>query len=234
MYPSVAAYARSFLERFEGNRESMYLGEKDLVRVGVGMVIDPVSLAVRLPFVHQRDGSPASVAEISAVWHAVKQSRGRRGTWTMPPADGLELVLSQTLSSALLMRRVERLLAALSYVVPEFCQIDVWPADAQLALLGMGWVLGPGFARQSRWSALRTACAALDFKAAATTCMIVEAPPSRNHTHRHLFTNAANALEGNAPVEKLFYPTILLAPIGPAAQSSRVDRARLSEALLYL
>lgn len=221
MHPSVACYAREFLDRFEGTSLSMYLDRSGLVRVGVGMVIDPLSLALRLPFVHRLDRSAATEEEVTAAWQAVKQSRAPRERSSPVPPDPGDLILQSTTCERLFARRLERLTEALAYVVCEFAELQAWPADAQLALIGIGWELGPGFARRGRWPALRAACAARDFKAAAASCHIPAASVSRNHAHRHLFTNAANAIGSNKPASQLFYPAILLAPVMPDFRALR-------------
>lgn len=215
MHPSVASYAREFLDRFEGTSLSMYLDRSGLVRVGVGMVIDPLSLALRLPFVHRLDKSAATQEEITAAWQAVKQSRAPRERGSPGRSVPADLMLLSTTCDRLFARRLERLTEVLAYMVCEFAELPDWPADAQLALIGIGWELGPGFARRGRWPALRAACAARDFKKAAASCQIPEASVSRNHAHRHLFTNAANVLSSDKPLSQLFYPAILLAPITP-------------------
>lgn len=212
MYPSVTAYCLEFLERFEGKSLSMFLDSGGLVRVGVGMVVDPLSLAIRLPFVHRQDGTAATPEEITAAWQAVKHSRVLRHRSACGPAVQLDLIIPTADCDKLFTRRLERLVDALSYMVCEFADFKLWPADAQLALISLGWAQGPGFARRGRCAALRAACAAHDFKAAAACCGIVECSVSRNQAHRHLFTNAANVLDGALPLERLVYPAILLAP----------------------
>src|SRR5207244_2818316 len=56
----------AFSRPLEGRVPWMYLDIKGLVKTGVGNLIDPVGLALKLPFVHKADGSPASEVEIRA------------------------------------------------------------------------------------------------------------------------------------------------------------------------
>src|SRR6266480_95273 len=62
----------SFSQPLEGRVRWMYLDIKGLVTTGVGNLIDPVASALKLPFVHKGDGSPANEAEISAEWQRLK------------------------------------------------------------------------------------------------------------------------------------------------------------------
>lgn len=219
MHASVSSYARTFLHQQEGTSQSMYLDGLGTVRVGSGLQIDPLSMALRLPFVHRSGGNTATPSEIEEAWQRVKdQGRRRerhfvrhRGPAALSPAD---LMLPLDLLQALSARRLERMTAAMAQMTPEFRRFEEWPADAQLALIGMGWALGPGFARHGGWPGLRAACAAQDFKLAAAQCGISQSSVRRNQAHRHLFANAGNVLLGQERVERLFYPTILLPPIG--------------------
>ncbi len=73
MYQSVRDAFRAFNEPFEGVVPWMYLDIKGLVTVGVGNLIDPVELALKLPFESKNDPkTTADSTQIATEWHAIK------------------------------------------------------------------------------------------------------------------------------------------------------------------
>ena len=71
MKDSIRKIFPEFSRKFEGYVNWMYLDVKTLITVGVGNLIDPVSLAVNLPFT-KKDGTKASQDEIKAEWTQLK------------------------------------------------------------------------------------------------------------------------------------------------------------------
>jgi GH24 family phage-related lysozyme (muramidase) len=111
-----------------------------LVTTGIGNLIDPVDLAVGLPWTHGIGGLPASDFEIRAAWATVKYS-GRQGTGGGNQGDMTDLRLSNDAIAQLVLGK----LAALeSQVRPFFPGWDSLYADAQLGTLSMFYAMGAG------------------------------------------------------------------------------------------
>jgi GH24 family phage-related lysozyme (muramidase) len=79
MHPSVQSAWFHFISRHEGVIPYMYLDTRQLVTVGVGNLIDPLSLAQELPFQFKagnrlgvQAGRFATRAEIAAEWQHLK------------------------------------------------------------------------------------------------------------------------------------------------------------------
>ena len=58
MHASVKNALSNFLKQYEGKVNFMYLDVKGLVTVGIGHLIDPVNMALKLEF-GQKGGGPA-------------------------------------------------------------------------------------------------------------------------------------------------------------------------------
>jgi hypothetical protein len=166
MRDSVAAAFVAFSSPLEGVVPWMYLDVKGLVTCAIGNLIDPVSLAVSVPFLRP-DGTSASVDEIRGEWLSVKNrvalaKQGHRAaehvTSLRLSDEGVQLVVSRTLAT---------MEAELRRTYPEW---DAWPADAQLATLAMAWACGTGFRRSFR--RLHTALLAQDWATASQQCRI--------------------------------------------------------------
>ncbi len=197
----------------------MYQDVKGLVSTGLGNLIDPVALAIGLPFVHL-DGTPATREDIVAEWTRIKHLgpdvRGRTAAelghlyakpytrLRLTPVGIEQLVMSKLHSN-------EQMIAGI------FKDWEDWPADAQLATHSMAWACGAGiFTPRSGdkfWPKLTAALHALDLRTAAVECFMPEEARigglrPRNKANRILYTNAAIALNHLDP-ETLFYPATL-------------------------
>jgi hypothetical protein len=171
----------------------MYLDIKGLVTTGMGNLIDPVEAALHLAW-HKADGTTATADQVRQEWNRIKanlplahlgaQAARRVATLHLDEADIDTLILGK-------LDHDEAILKA----NPAFADFDIWPADAQLGLLSMGWAMGPGFG--SRFPHFSTACAAGDFTTAANDCAIstIGNPgvARRNAANRQAFLFAANA-----------------------------------------
>ena len=219
MYLSVQSYLPLFSQTFEGRVSHMYLDIKGLVTVGVGNLIDPVELALALPFrLKNLPGTPADREQIAVEWRAIKSDRSlaEKGARACAPLTALEL--SDEAIDALISRRAAEDEVSLKRQ-SQFASFEAWPADAQLALLSMAWALGPsGVAGFPKLSA---ACQAMDFHTAAAECEISEDGNAgvvpRNAANRALFLNAAHVRAVEAPAgplhSTLFYPKVLTRPV---------------------
>lgn len=138
MRPSVATIFPAFTERFEGSVNCLYLDVKGLVTTGRGDLVDPVSLALSLPWRHL-NGALASSAEVVAEWSRIKAATwlAREG-WRSAKAMST-LFLTPSAIDALTLEKLRENDAALA------ARIAGWedlPADAQLAVHSMCWADG--------------------------------------------------------------------------------------------
>src|SRR5688572_25615857 len=85
MHASAQAAWLRYIRRHEGEVAYMYLDTKGLVTIGIGNLIDPVSLAIGLPLrfkAKNRLGAPAgrlaTHAEIETEWKALKNHPKRQ------------------------------------------------------------------------------------------------------------------------------------------------------------
>lgn len=213
MHKAVQDNFRKFNEPFEGVVSFMYVDIKGLVTVGVGNLIDPVGLALDLPF-EFRDkpgiatpGKAASKAEIRAEWSKIKadQSLAQRGHRAAGKVATLEL--DDDGVAALIAQRLQANETTLKRTAA-FKDFDAWPADAQLGVLSMAWAMGPGFG--ARFPKFSAACKRQDFAAAAQNCRIAEAGNPgvvpRNVADRQLFVNAGVVVADGSDRSVLRFP----------------------------
>ncbi|GAB2816909.1 hypothetical protein GCM10022221_13470 [Actinocorallia aurea] len=210
MRPSVQEAFLPFTTKFEGRVPIMYVDVKGLVTTGVGNLIDPVGLALELPFAHKGDGSPASAGEITAEWESLKADRESLAVqgWRAC-VDRTDLELSDADIDVLVQEKAAQFEQTLKSLTPEFAGFDDWPADAQLGLMSMAWALGPAFATGGRWPSFRAAVAAADWTTAAAQChMNDQGNPGlkpRNDADLHLFTNAALVIDLSLDPDNLLF-----------------------------
>lgn len=223
MHASVSNRFRAFNEPLEGVVTYMYLDVKGLVTIGVGNLIDPVDVALTLPFRYKNHagvepGEWARKADIEAEWSLIKgrQELAKKGHRACEPLTKLELDDSSI--NALINRRLLQNEIFLKRQ-KAFHDFEKWPADAQLGLLSMAWAMGPGFS--ASWPRFSAACSKMDFDAASEHCKISEAGnpgvAPRNQANKILFQNAAAVLAGQADGlymgQTLYYPAIILKPV---------------------
>jgi hypothetical protein len=198
----------------------MYLDVLGLVTVGVGNLVDPVTLAQALPFRFKNrpgiaaPGSPATPAEISAEWQRLKSNQALRNQLYTACDPLTQLELSDDSIDSLILSRLTSNEAYLKRQ-PAFQNFDTWPADAQLGLLSMAWAMGPG--GPGGFPNFSAACQNSDFNRAAAECKMNEAGNPglhpRNQANFTLFSNAAVVLAGGAQGgyqrSTLYYPRAL-------------------------
>ena len=212
MHDSVRSAFRGFYEPFEGAVHWMYLDVRGLVTIGVGNLIDPVEVALALPF-HSLS-APATVAtraQISEEWHRIKGDPALAAKGYKACESLTRLRLDDPAVDSLIASRLSDNEALLKKK-RAFASFDDWPADAQLGLLSMAWALGAG--GPEGFSRFTAACEKRDFATAAEECTISEegnagvAP--RNRANRILFRNAAIIRAGGGyDPARLYYPSIL-------------------------
>jgi GH24 family phage-related lysozyme (muramidase) len=197
---AVADAFPAFTESDEGRVASMYQDVKGLVTVADGDLVDPISLAMNLPWCHGGNPSdPADDAAIIAGWEAVK---------AMPPGlswkayvGATDLRLTPQAIDQLVRTKCNENEATLAQRIPNWALL---PADAQLGVLSMAWACGPWFDFPKFMAALKVA----DFATCAVECkMSAQGNPGlvpRNAQDQRLFEAAAQAALGGWDFDKLY------------------------------
>jgi GH24 family phage-related lysozyme (muramidase) len=213
--PAVRDVFPWFSAKFEGVVPYPYLDILGLVTVAIGNLIDPEESALSLPFV-RLDGSPASRAEISSAWHALKRCDcgkhdaslkcawpNKRAPQDMRPCLSHmgHLAAKHMTSIRLTEDGVERLVhskmnSMARHLAKRFPNWRNMPADAQLATLSVAWACGEAF----RFHRLEAALLAGDYATAADECKIGEAGnpgvAPRNVANKALFQSASKVAAG--------------------------------------
>jgi len=239
---AVKDYFMKFTEDFEGGPnlgKIDYMLLDNLGRVGTAYGIDLDMIASGRPLDpavsrreglkralamswERRTGGAASDAEVTAEWDRVKALPVGMVPWWYGHSAKLRLTRAE------MEKRVFKLLegnyAALKGGAKEFQDFDLWPADAQLAVLGLSWN-GAGYLTGNSQGTLqnpagfRAACKQQDFKLAASLCDMVQAPTNgsiarRSAAQKNLLLNAATVVDeesfGYYKRPTLYYPMLLL------------------------
>jgi hypothetical protein len=137
----VRKIAPTFTDSFEGKCAWPYLDVKGLVTTGRGNLIDPVTLALPLPWYHRSNNAPARRDEIAGEWARVKAMQSMAPRGGMAFASLTDLRLSDPALDQLFFGKLDQMWAILA---GRFA-CETWCADAQLGLLSMAWALGPHF-----------------------------------------------------------------------------------------
>lgn len=227
MRASVEAAFLPYNTKFEGIVFSMYADILGLITVGVGNLVDPMTYALSLPFVH-RDGSPASREDIAAQWLELKRHpEAARHGWRYAERF-TSIRLTQNGVHALVVAKAKQNEAVLVKRCPDF---ESWPADAQLALHSWSWACGPG----GKWPRFMAALNARDFELAAVESHMDESGPDRilgtaddnwglkprNVAQKELFRNAAKVQSegGMFDPDALLYTVSGLMPAMPVTHT---------------
>ncbi len=202
MRDSVRAAFVEFTAKFEGVVPWMYQDVKGLVSIGIGNLIDPIQMAMALPFVHM-DGSSADRAEIAAEWLRIKNYPNAAALGHRAVEHVAQLRLTAGGVQDLVARELARMDAQLAGRFPGY---PAWPADAQLGTLSMAWACGPGF----RFPKLAAALNARDFSTAAGECHMDDLDNPglrpRNAANVVLYRNAATVVAGGTDPDILHWP----------------------------
>lgn len=182
--PEVWASFPAWIEQYEGRKSWMYRDTHPagLVSSGVGNLLDPIALAMPLPWLRP-DNTAATQNEIRADWTRVKAlPRAMLAERYRTPAA---LHLAETTITQLVHQTMAIHLRAVAKTFPD---IASYPAPVQTAILGMAWLAGPyNFFKRPAFVA---AARARDWKAAANTCKLKNATATRDDAHRALFLSA--------------------------------------------
>jgi GH24 family phage-related lysozyme (muramidase) len=199
MQPSVRAAFVNYISPFEGKTNFMYTDSKGLVTTGIGNLIDPVSVALTVPWKNP-DGSLADSETVQAEWQLVKNSFP--GVQSFADESITKLRISEQDIQNLVESRLKDdefyLMGQLNY--PGYTD---WPADAQLGLLDMAWNMGAGF----NFPKFKAAANAQDFATAAVESHCSNCDAKRNAAHGLQFNNAAQVVSQGLDRSVLYYPS---------------------------
>lgn len=195
MKPAVASVFPSFTERYEGHVSWPYLDVKGLVTVARGNLIDPVSLALPLPW--NIGGYAATRSEVEQAWGAVKAQQqwakigGGSERWAELTAIRLTDEAIDALTSSKNAQNEQQIAA-------RFPDWESLPADAQLATLSMAWACG-AYGVDFEFPKFDAALLAGDFVLCAAECHIDDVGNPglvpRNLANKSLFLFASSGAE---------------------------------------
>jgi len=244
MHPPVKNNFMAFTERFEGGAlDWMFLDILGRVGTAYGIDLDyngsgqspsveisrqqGLPKAKALQWVYRNTSKIADDAAVQQEWETIKSKPfGKQYA-----AGYFKQYTKLQLTAKSMTDRVISLLSSNERMLksnPAFKDFEQWPADAQLAVLGLSWngvghLTGHTHGTLKDPQAFREACQKLDFRAAASLCDMVAAPHNgsiarRSVAQKQLLLNAAAVIEEESfarmyqrPV--LYYPTILMPPI---------------------
>jgi hypothetical protein len=209
MHPSVATALPGFLKQYEGKVNFMYLDVKGLVTIGIGNLIDPVNLALKLEFGTKGGGGPVSGGDVISEWNTVKartdlMGKGSAGfgaiTRLQLTDKGIETMVNDHAKA------IESYITTNASAQKYYSNFPNWPADAQMALIGIAWGVMP--LPQFGWHKFPEACKIEDWETAANECKITSAiATGRNEAHKLMFLNAAAVKANGDPISQLCWPT---------------------------
>jgi GH24 family phage-related lysozyme (muramidase) len=193
MHALVAKIFPAFSEKFEGRVLWPYLDVEGLPTVGIGCLINPIALALPLPW-KLLDGSRATPLQVTAEWEYLKHSVELAHLGARAAEHATHLRLTDADVDALLEERMARNEAVLAAAFKGWAD---YPADAQLAIHSMAWAMGAGFAKE--FPHFRRAVEAGEWEKARLECTIAGESSNaglipRNIANRICFANAARVI----------------------------------------
>ena len=207
MHDSVLKALPKFLKEYEGKVNFMYLDVKGLVTVGIGHLIDPVNMALKLEF-GTKSGSPVSGAEITAEWQKVKARTDLMGKGSAEFGAITTLQLTDTGIQSMVIddaKGIENYIKTNPSAMKFYSNFDNWPADAQLGFMGVAWGGIP--IPQFGWHKLPEACRLEDWNKAAVECRISSPiAAGRNEAHQLMFSNAAAIKANGDDITQITWP----------------------------
>lgn len=233
LHQSVFDVWHKFSEPLEGARiPYLYADVKGLLTTGTGNLVDPLPLALPLPW--KIDGRPATEREIREDWMTLKGEDERRIREGERPLRKMHHRFAAgytriRLDDADIIALVEsKLHANVAYfagkIFPDFA---TFPADAQLALCSIAWAVGPGLDVDAfdngngKWPNLSRAVRAQDWAGCVAGVKADNHSGSyaakikednnagvvpRNIANVLCFRNAAAVVEAGAPIDVLHWP----------------------------
>lgn len=147
----------------------MYLDILGLATCAVGCLIDPIQMALDIPWTLE-DGSLADKAQVRADWHLLKDNAGHYSKlhWKYARAATKVRLTEQAINDL-----VDKRLAANEVIIRKaFPDFATFPADAQLAMASISWAVGAAF--HIKFMNLANAIRAQNWTVAVGTCKIRE------------------------------------------------------------
>lgn len=236
LHDSVKAAWHTFSEPLEGRVAGMYLDIRGLVTCAVGILIDPLSLAMPLPWKRDSDGQPATPDQVRAAWHVLKsrQDLKKRNVSHARALTGLHLDDADI--DAIVAKKLEANAAFIT--AHHFPLFDEFPADAQLGIMSMAWAVGPGF--PTKFPTFAGFAKRQAWEDAIEHCSIrTEGNPGvipRNRANRVCFANAEIVNRCGLALDILRWPNVAMAEVpqsdAPAFLGTLVPGA-LDDARIY-
>jgi hypothetical protein len=169
VYQSVIDAFPSFSKKLEGYVNVMYVDVKQLVTTGVGVLIEPISQALRINWIHRDTKLPASRDEIISEWNMIKDDKSLAHLGHKAAEKIATLMLTDVTIDALVLEKLELNDA---YIKKAFVNWNKFPASAQLVIHSMAWALGAGF--EHTWKDFTHCCESFDWVGASEQCHINE------------------------------------------------------------
>jgi hypothetical protein len=193
-------------EHFEKTIPNMYVDSSGLVTIGIGCKIDSPGEAVQM-FKRLRGTKAAAASFKKKVEEEWKRTKALGIGPRIVPHPTLAMSRDEIRKEFEHRADVfENTLKTDAFCRKRLGDIDKWPADAQLGLLGMVWAKGPkGVCQEFR--EFCKACVDMDFlRAARQSHMKVR--EQYNRFFRTCFHNAAFTLRAGLPIATLWYPKL--------------------------
>lgn len=197
-------------EPLEGRVPFLYLDNAKppgpYVTIAVGILVDPISMALALPLMHH-DGRPATRAEIASAWQRVKARKDLAPRGGMAFANLTDLRLADEDIDRVVFAKLDAVAVQLAAKFPSW---NDWCCDAQLFALSHAWAAGAN----AKYPRMVAALHAGDFETAATECTLnpqIGTIVKRNQMNRILLWNAARVERLQLDPDVLQWPTNLAA-----------------------
>jgi hypothetical protein len=190
MRPVVRAAVEAFQTKYEGKLPFPYCDELGLVTTAIGNLIDPVSLAIGLPW--QISGATATELQIVSGWQAVKARQDLKGQGGGAYANVCPLRLTEEAIHALFLAETDRMWGQILAAYPD---AEEWPASSQLGTLSMVWAMGMGHLEPGpafdfpHW---RAAALAQDWPTCAAQCAMQGVGIAKRNTENVALFKAAS------------------------------------------
>jgi len=207
MHDSALSALPGFLKQFEGKVNFMYLDMKGLVTIGIGHLIDPIDQALKLEF-GTKGGSVVGGGDVTAEWRTVKARTDLigKGSAEFDKITRLQLTdsgIAQMVADDA--KSIEHYIKTNASAKMFYADFDTWPADAQVAFMGVAWGGIP--LPQFGWHQFPVACRDQDWDTAAAQCKISSPiAAGRNEAHKAMFINAAAVTSNGDDITKFWWP----------------------------
>lgn len=194
----------------EGRVNGLYTDIRELITCAVGNLVDPVSLALKVPFrVNHGKGPLATSEQVRAAWQDIKDNAHwlKDRHWKLALARN-DLRITEADIDDLVQRKLFEFELHLRRYFPNFVN---FPADAQLAICSIAWACGPAF--PLGFPLFTAAANRQDWAAAKIHGKISEKNNAgvipRNANNRLCFDNAAIVQRYSMDLEELHWPKAL-------------------------